>query len=145
MEEISSPDFLTTRRGILKGLYGLLVAVGLGGFFYGLYRFLAPGGGAASSLEVPLPEISGGPYPFRFAGSPGILIQGEDGSYRAFSLVCTHLACTVIWNAEKREFHCPCHDGLFDAQGRVVSGPPPSPLEQWKVRVKDEKVVVEGA
>jgi cytochrome b6-f complex iron-sulfur subunit len=139
-------DFMTTRRGLLKGLYALFLAAGVGSLIYGLYRFLAPGGGSASAVEIPLSEIAaGGDYAFQYGGSPGILIQGEDGSFKAFSLVCTHLACTVAWIPEKKEFYCPCHDGHFDAAGNVLSGPPPSPLERWRVQVKDDRVLVEGS
>ena len=136
-------DFITTRRGLFKGLYGLFLAGGLGGLLYGLYRFLAPGGGAAPAVEIPLREIAaGGEYAFQYGGSPGILIQGEDGSFKAFSLVCTHLACTVVWVPEKKEFNCPCHDGHFDAEGNVLSGPPPSALGRWRVQVKGDRVLV---
>jgi cytochrome b6-f complex iron-sulfur subunit len=139
-------DFMTTRRGLLKGLYSFFLAAGGGSFIYGLYRFLAPDAGAAPAVEVALSEMAArGDYPFRYGGSPGILIQGEDGSFKAFSLVCTHLACTVAWIPEKKEFYCPCHDGHFDAEGNVLSGPPPSPLERWRVQVKDERVLVGGS
>ncbi|MBM4332820.1 MAG: Rieske (2Fe-2S) protein [Deltaproteobacteria bacterium] len=136
-------SFLLSRRGLLQGLYVFFAAVGLGSLFYGLYRFLAPGGGDLSPVEIPLHKISeGGSYTFQYGGLPGILIQDEDGSLRAFSLVCTHLACTVAWRPEKREFFCPCHDALFDARGNVLSGPPPAPLERWNVQVKDGRVLV---
>ena len=136
-------DFITTRRGLFKGLYGLFLAGGLAGLFYGLYRFLAPGGGAAPAVEIPLREIEArGDFAFQYWGSPGILIKGEDGSFRAFSLTCTHLACTVIWVPEKKQFYCPCHDGHFDGEGNVLSGPPPSPLERWRVQVKDDRILV---
>jgi cytochrome b6-f complex iron-sulfur subunit len=136
-------DFMTTRRGLLKGIYSLFLAAGVGSLIYGLYRFLAPGGGAAPAVEILLSEIAaGGDYAFQYGGSPGILIQGEEGSFKAFSLVCTHLACTVAWIPEKKEFYCPCHDGHFDAEGNVLSGPPPSPLERWRVQVKDNRVLV---
>lgn len=136
-------DFMTTRRGLLKGIYSLFLAAGVGSLIYGLYRFLAPGGVSAPAVEIPLSEIAAtGDYAFQYGGSPGILIQGEDGSFKAFSLVCTHLACTVAWIPEKKEFYCPCHDGHFDAEGNVLSGPPPSPLERWRVQVKNDKVLV---
>lgn len=138
-------QFVTSRRGLIKGIYGFLAAVGLGSLGYGLYCFLAPGGGAASPFEVPLSQIPvGGSYPFQYGNSAAVLIQEEEGSFRALSLVCTHLACTVFWNPEKKEFYCPCHDGLFDAEGRVLSGPPPSPLERLKVQVKGDIVLVGG-
>ena len=136
-------SFLTNRRGLLKGLGGFFAAVGLGSLFYGLYRFLAPGGGALPSLEIPLNKITtGGFYTFQYGELPGIAMQDEDGSLQAFSLVCTHLACTVAWKPEKKEFYCPCHDAIFDAQGRVLSGPPSSPLERWNVQVKNDKVLI---
>lgn len=136
-------SFLTNRRGLLKGLGGFFATVGLGSLFYGLYRFLAPGGGALPVLEIPLNKITaGGFYTYQYGGLPGIVMQDEDGSLQAFSLVCTHLACTVAWKPEKKEFYCPCHDAIFDAQGRVLSGPPSSPLERWNVQVKNEKVLI---
>jgi cytochrome b6-f complex iron-sulfur subunit len=94
-------------------------------------------------VEIAIGEIpEGGALPFQYGGAPGILFRAEDGTFKALSLVCTHLACTVSWNSEKREFYCPCHEGFFDAEGKAVSGPPPAPLERWKVEVKGEKVVI---
>ncbi len=139
--EESSP--LISRRGLLKRLGGFWAALGLGAVFYGMYRFWAPGGGAVLRLEVPRAAIpAGGSYTFQMGGLPGIVIHDEDGSLRAYSLVCTHLACTVAWKPEKREFHCPCHDAIFDAWGIVRSGPPPLPLEKLKVEVKNDKVII---
>lgn len=135
-----------TRRGLLKGVLGAISAFGLGSVMYAFYRFLAPGAGGGAPVEIPLNEISsGGTAHFQYGGAPGILLRGEDGALRAFSLVCTHLACTVIWNGEKREFHCPCHDGFFDEEGRVLSGPPPAPLERWKVEVQGNIVIIGAA
>jgi cytochrome b6-f complex iron-sulfur subunit len=138
-------NFMTHRRGLLKGIFSAFLAAGLGGLVYGLYRFLAPGGGAPATVEISLSEISSkGDYAFQYGGSPGILIQEEDGRFKAFSLVCTHLACTVVWIPEKKEFFCPCHDGHFDAEGSVLSGPPPSALERLRVQVKDNSILVGG-
>ena len=133
----------TTRRALLKGVFGALSALGLGFLAYGGYRFLAPGAGGGEPVEIPMEKISaGGAAFFQYGGSPGILLRSEEGTFRAFSLVCTHLACTVTWKADKKEFYCPCHDGFFDSDGKVLSGPPPGPLERWKVEVKGDKVVV---
>jgi cytochrome b6-f complex iron-sulfur subunit len=132
-----------TRRTLLKGVIGILGAFGLGGLFYGVYRFLSPEAGGGAPMEISLSEIpSGGTQYFQYDGSPGILFRGEDGSFKAFSLICTHLACTVTWRPERNGFYCPCHDGFFDAEGKVLSGPPPAPLERWKVEVKGDKVVI---
>ncbi len=139
-------DFQTTRRGLLRGLLCSIGAAGLGGVSYGAYRFLAPGAGSCAPVEVVLNDIpAGGAYPLRLGAAPGLLFRGEDGSLKAFSLVCSHLGCTVQWNPDKKIFTCPCHDGLFDAEGNVVSGPPPAPLERLRVEVKDDKAVVSAA
>lgn len=51
---------------------------------------------------------------------------------------CSHLGCTVAWNAEEGQFQCPCHGGVYDASGAVVSGPPPRPLTRLEVKVEDD-------
>jgi len=78
------------------------------------------------------------------AGKPVVVVRVEDG-FRAFSLVCTHLGCIVRWNRERREFECPCHAAHFDANGQVVSGPPPRPLAQYAVNVAQGEVIVKGS
>jgi len=131
-----------SRRALLKGVIGLLGAFGLGGLFYGMYRFLSPGAGG-SPVEISLNEIPfGGTQYFQYGGTPGILLRGEDGNLSAFSLVCTHLACTVTWRPERNEFYCPCHHGSFDPEGQVINGPPPRPLERWKVEIKGDRVII---
>ena len=141
----TSAGLPVTRRRVLKGVVGLLGAIGLGNIIYGIFRFWEPGAGGQTTVEIALSEIpEGGTVQFQSGGTPGILFRGEDGSFKALSLVCTHLASTVSWNPEKKEFYCPCHEGFFDAEGKVVSGPPPASLERWKVEVSGEKVVVGG-
>ena len=142
----AASDILTHRRTLLKGLLGFVGALGLGGMIYGIYRYLAPSAGADASVEISLSDIpTGGAYAFQYGASPGILFRREGGSMTALSLVCTHLACTVTWNPEKKNFYCPCHEGLFDAEGHVISGPPPLPLERFKVEVKGDRVVIGAA
>jgi Rieske Fe-S protein len=52
-----------------------------------------------------------------------------DGALVAYSSVCTHLSCTVVWNRSDERIDCPCHDGRFDPlDGGVLAGPPPRPL-----------------
>jgi Rieske Fe-S protein len=62
------------------------------------------------------------------------LIKTEEG-YKVFSSVCTHLGCKISWEAHRNRFYCPCHKGIFDAKGNVVEGPPPRPLDGYKVEV----------
>ena len=79
---------------------------------------------------------------FKFGTSPGILINTSDGELRAFSAICTHLTCTVIYESDNGTILCPCHNGRFDLSGNVVSGPPPAPLESYNVEISGEDIVV---
>ena len=57
------------------------------------------------------------------AGTPVLLRRTQTG-IEAFSSVCPHLGCRVHWEAAEQRFFCPCHRGVFDADGKAVSGPP---------------------
>ena len=54
---------------------------------------------------------------------------------------CTHLSCNVNWDEEVEKFICPCHDASFDAEGKVVDGPPPEPLGHFEYSVDAEGVL----
>lgn len=67
----------------------------------------------------------------------------DDGrSYIAMSNICTHLGCRVRWIDERQQFFCPCHNGVFDREGNVVSGPPPRPLDRYEVKVEGEQILI---
>lgn len=65
-----------------------------------------------------------------------------DTEFTAFSIDCTHLGCPVRWKADADLFMCPCHGGVFYADGRVAAGPPAEPLRHYPVRVRDGRVEV---
>jgi Rieske Fe-S protein len=67
-------------------------------------------------------------------GLPVLLVRQGEG-VRALSKVCPHLGCRVRWEQTKDRFFCPCHDGVFDREGRVVSGPAPRALDRYEVEV----------
>jgi menaquinol-cytochrome c reductase iron-sulfur subunit len=50
---------------------------------------------------------------------------------------CTHLGCAYHWEEQKKQFFCPCHAGVFDAHGKVISGPPPRPLDTYPYEIRD--------
>jgi Rieske Fe-S protein len=65
-------------------------------------------------------------YPDEYA--QGILINLPGHGLVAYSDVCTHLSCAVLYQ-EDGKLHCPCHEGFFDAAtGDVLAGPPTRPL-----------------
>ena len=79
---------------------------------------------------------------FRFGSQAGILVKDTNGELKAFSAVCTHLACIVQYRPDISHIWCACHNGHFDLNGRNVEGPPPKPLEQFVVNVRAEQIVV---
>jgi len=64
---------------------------------------------------------------------------------RVLSGRCTHMGCSVRWEGEQESFACPCHRGRFAADGAVVSGPPPAPLQRLPARVEAGEVFVDPA
>jgi cytochrome b6-f complex iron-sulfur subunit len=73
-----------------------------------------------------------------FDGEP-VWVLHLKGGWSAFSAICTHQGCIVHWDEKRRTLTCPCHAGVFDANGNVLSGPPPRPLKRFRVAlVRDE-------
>lgn len=58
----------------------------------------------------------------------------------AISAGCSHLGCIVTWDEDQKIFKCPCHEGRFDADGKVISGPPPDLLKRHKARIDNGKL-----
>ena len=74
----------------------------------------------------------------------GVYVLTDDGrSYHAMSNLCTHLGCRVRWIAERQQFFSPCHNGVFDKHGFVVSGPPPRPLDEFETKIEDGNLYIQ--
>jgi len=65
------------------------------------------------------------------------VLRSAGDQYLVLSNVCTHLACRVVWREEHPDYTCPCHDGHFAADGSVISGPAPRPLERLEHKIED--------
>ena len=78
----------------------------------------------------------------RFGSKPVILIRTAAGEFHAFSATCTHLDCTVQYKKDLGVIWCACHNGKYDLTGRNISGPPPRPLEEYRVIVQGDEVSV---
>jgi len=119
------------------------IAATLGAFLYPIVRFLWPRRVTTSgemSAVAPYrahdlhPDAEGQwPRPFNFGGRPCLVIRTPTGEVRAFNALCTHTDCTVQYLPDKEQIFCGCHNGVYDLKGRNISGPPPRPLESYKV------------
>ena len=74
----------------------------------------------------------------------GIYVLTDDGrEFHAMSNICTHLGCRVRWIAERQQFFSPCHYGVFDKHGFVVSGPPPRPLDEFTTKIEEGNLYIQ--
>jgi len=129
---------------ILLGSGFLVTAVA---FVYPVLRYLIPPKASDLGSDSVLAGRVGELKPnsgkiFRFGSRPGLLVRTARGEYRAMSAICTHLSCTVQYRQDLHEVWCACHNGLYDLNGRNISGPPPRPLETFEVQVSGEDIYV---
>ena len=133
------------RRGFLKLLTSVFGLSALGAFAYPFFRFLLPVESLAKNRSVTLAKSEvplNATKDLMIGPTPVIIINARDKGFFAFSKVCTHLGCLVKYDKERQLFICPCHAGIFDLEGNVVSGPPPRPLQKFAVRVEGDNIVI---
>lgn len=95
-----------------------------------------------STVEVAFLDPSPLPWAGVTAKTAAWLRRESDQQFVAFSIVCTHLGCPVRWLPSAGLFMCPCHGGIYYANGTVASGPPPKPLTRYPVRVVNGEVQI---
>jgi cytochrome b6-f complex iron-sulfur subunit len=71
------------------------------------------------------------------------LVRSQDGGFLAVYQRCTHLGCSVTWEADEGRFFCPCHASSFDANGDVENPPAPRALDTFPIAVEDGRVMVD--
>lgn len=119
----------------------MFLAIGL--FVNNIFAFLLPGRKektyhkylVARQGEIPLGKAK----EITIGKKPVFVVHLESG-YKVFSGICTHLGCIVRWEEQKNRFFCPCHQGIFNKSGAVIEGPPPRPLDEYKIKL-DKKLV----
>ena len=140
-------DALVTRRGYLKilgvlsgGLAAGNVAVALGAFERRTEDAEVEMVIADDVAAIPV----GGEVRFSYPtdNDPAVLLRLDDDLFVAYSAVCTHLACEVLWRPDDRDLFCPCHNGHFDpANGAPTAGPPKRPLPEIVLERRDNTIV----
>ncbi len=132
----TEPALREDRRGFLATLssigmfgslalaYGTLAAL-IGRFFYPAQRARR---GWLFVRDVDAVAV-GDSFVYRLpSGNPvNITRRGqsdEAGDFIALSSTCPHLGCQVHWEAQNSRYFCPCHNGIFNPEGKAISGPP---------------------
>jgi cytochrome b6-f complex iron-sulfur subunit len=152
----TSPD--VPRRGLLlqtlKGAVGATLLV----VFYPVAWFLRPRKTTTSgAMEVVAPFrvnqlATTTSNPFDYGGKPCLVVLTPEGAQRlaagqalqpddvrAFNALCTHVDCTVKYRPATSDIFCSCHEGRYDLNGQNIAGPPPRPLEAYRVTLRGER------
>jgi Rieske Fe-S protein len=130
--------FLTLGSALLAGANALMALLGFRARSESL-----PAVRIAASADV----SAGGSLLFRYPTDedPCILVRAPDGRLQAYSQVCTHLACAVIYRAGEESLSCPCHHGAFALHdGRPIAGPPTRRLPRIQLEERDGAIYAVG-
>lgn len=135
------------KRDFLKYLLGGSLIAWIGSVVYPLFAYLKP----PKQAEVEVSSVKAGKLSaiekdsgmvVRFGSKPVIVLRTAAGEMRAFSATCTHLDCTVQYRKDLGVIWCACHNGRYDLNGRNIAGPPPRPLDEFRVVVQGDEVSV---
>jgi cytochrome b6-f complex iron-sulfur subunit len=136
-----------SRRTFLDYLVGTSAVATLGAIVYPIFKFMTPPhvvesteSSVIAAKVAEVPKNSG--RIFKFGNKPGILVRTDSGELKAFSATCTHLDCIVQYRPETKQILCACHNGQYNLNGKNIGGPPPRPLEEFKVNTRGDDIVV---
>jgi nucleotide-binding universal stress UspA family protein/nitrite reductase/ring-hydroxylating ferredoxin subunit len=88
----------------------------------------------ARTIAQSLSEIEPGEGGIVTTGDHKVAVyRAPNGALTTLSARCTHMGCTVKWNAAERTWDCPCHGSRFAATGEVVNGPAERALQQTEL------------
>ena len=138
---------LISRRKLIFCAWIGAAAIVMGELIGGTFAFLWPRrkqgkaenvfiAGKVTDLKV------GEVIPFR---KEKTFIVRTDGGFLAISATCPHLHCIVTWNEVLKKFECPCHGAKFNPRGEVLEGPPPRPLDLYKLQIVAGNLVIDKA
>jgi cytochrome b6-f complex iron-sulfur subunit len=147
MSDVNSLEPNQSKRNFLKfilsgGLTALAASI-----FYPILAYMKP----PKQGEVEVTSVKAGKISeiekdsgkiVKFGTKPVILVRTATDELRAFSATCTHLDCTVQFKKEMGLIWCACHNGKYDLNGRNVSGPPPRPLDEYRVVTQGDEILI---
>jgi cytochrome b6-f complex iron-sulfur subunit len=137
--QLSRRDFLKMGIGTLSAL--AVLEVGGASLLFMQPRHLEGGFGgivnAGPTDSFPVGSV------VEFPGGRFFLVRSHEGGFLAVYQRCTHLGCSVTWEADKSRFFCPCHASSFDIHGDVENPPAPKALDTFPVTIEEGQVLVD--
>jgi cytochrome b6-f complex iron-sulfur subunit len=136
-----------TRRDFLTYLLGGALVAWIAAIVYPIVSYLKP----PRQAEVEVTSVKVGKLTdiakdsgtiVRFGSKPVILVRTPADQFVAYSAVCTHLDCTVQYRSDYGAIWCACHNGKYDLTGRNISGPPPRPLDEYRVVIQGGEIFI---
>jgi Rieske Fe-S protein len=153
MNEIRRRDFLKIILGGLAALMTLILGGPLAGYVFEPFFQKKKEGftkvpGFASVPENQVVYLTFGilePDSFFYQKQiEGVwLVKHAPDKATVYSPICTHLSCRVDWQGDWQKFVCPCHGSVFNADGRVVSGPAPRSLDTLAATIEKGELYVQ--
>ena len=136
-----------SKRDFLQWILAGGITAFLGAILYPILSYLVP----PTQAEVEVSSVKAGTLSelekdsgkiIKFGSKPVIVIRTAEGEVRAFSATCTHLDCTVQYRKDYGTIWCACHNGKYDLHGRNISGPPPRPLDELRVVLQGDNILI---
>jgi menaquinol-cytochrome c reductase iron-sulfur subunit len=69
-------------------------------------------------------------------------IDGD--TFQVFAINCAHLGCPVRWFPQSNLFMCPCHGGVYYADGTRAAGPPERGMFEYSFKIRDGKLLIQA-
>jgi len=138
-QPVTRRDFLKLGIGALSAL--ALLEVGAASLVFLKPRSLSSefGGTVTAGLVDSFPTGS----VVEFTNGRFYLVRSHDGGFLAVYRRCTHLGCTVEWEAQENRFFCPCHASSFNLVGNVENTPAPRALDTFPITIDAGQVIVD--
>ena len=143
-EEKKSPP---SRRQFLASSVAAIGGIVITGLYFlrDSLLFLAPGKREKEFTKYLVAKVDeipiGKAKKIMIRNKPVFIVRLAEG-FKVFSGICTHLGCIIKWKEREKYFYCPCHKGFFDKDGTVLAGPPPRPLDEFKVEIDNSLVFI---
>jgi menaquinol-cytochrome c reductase iron-sulfur subunit len=154
-ERISRRSMLVKLGLLLNGVVALLVAIPVVRYLLSPLRsdndyrkWIAVGSvdqfkdGETALISYINPSTN--PWDGETRNIPAYVQRVSATAFTVFAVNCTHLGCPVRWFAESQLFMCPCHGGVYYADGGRASGPPPRGLFTYPTKIEAGKLFIDA-